>query len=76
MIEVKLQIQEVRTTILMIKKKKWKNFKREIVAATYGAMIYTIWIARNSKIFKNHAIIIEFLVQSVISIVKERVTML
>ncbi|XP_019255152.1 PREDICTED: uncharacterized protein LOC109233742 [Nicotiana attenuata] len=49
---VQLQEGDIVSTINNIKKKMWKQLKKEVVAATMGAVFYHTWKARNWKIFK------------------------
>ncbi|XP_009778125.1 uncharacterized protein [Nicotiana sylvestris] len=49
---LQLPLGSLRTVLQCIKKKKWKKFQRELVAATWGAMVYHTWKARNWKLFK------------------------
>ncbi|XP_070055159.1 uncharacterized protein [Nicotiana tomentosiformis] len=47
-----LQLGDLKTVLKRIKKMKWKQFQRELVAATWGAMVYHTWKARNWMLFK------------------------
>ncbi|KAH0695980.1 hypothetical protein KY289_013462 [Solanum tuberosum] len=47
-----IQLGEVKEVMLKIKRKKWKQFQKQVIAASWGAMIYHTWRARNWKIFK------------------------
>lgn len=49
---VQLQEGDIASTMNNIKKKKWKQLKKEVVAATMGVVFYHTWKARNRKIFK------------------------
>ncbi|KAG5589167.1 hypothetical protein H5410_039681 [Solanum commersonii] len=44
---------EFKQVLESIKAKHWKPFKKEIVAAIWGAVIYHTWRARNWKKFKH-----------------------
>lgn len=70
---INMHNQGVKQSILLIKKKRWKKFKKEIIAAAFGAMIHGIWLARNGKILRNHNVNIEYLVQQIQITVRERV---
>lgn len=45
------------------------------MVASYGAVLYNVWQARNGKIFRGQAVNIGFLVQLIQAAVKERVDM-
>ncbi|WMV40413.1 hypothetical protein MTR67_033798 [Solanum verrucosum] len=51
--DVQLLPGEVKQMLESIKAKHWKPFKKEIVAAIWGAVIYHTWRARNWKKFKH-----------------------
>ncbi|KAK4713181.1 hypothetical protein R3W88_019088 [Solanum pinnatisectum] len=38
---------DVSLTLEMIRKKHWKEFKKDVIAVLWGAMVYHIWKARN-----------------------------
>lgn len=44
---------EVKVVLEQIKRKHWKQFKKEIVAAIWGAIVYYTWKARNWTTFKH-----------------------
>ncbi|WMV22135.1 hypothetical protein MTR67_015520 [Solanum verrucosum] len=50
--KINLPARELNNILELIKKKHWKKFKKEVVAALWGAMVYHIWKARNWKQFK------------------------
>lgn len=39
-----------------IKRKHWKQLQKEVVAATWGAIVYHRWKARNWAIFKQQIV--------------------
>ncbi|XP_060178152.1 uncharacterized protein LOC132608097 [Lycium barbarum] len=43
---------DLKIILRLIKHKHWKRFKKDVVAALWGAMIYHIWKARNWRQFK------------------------
>ncbi|KAH0640651.1 hypothetical protein KY285_037237 [Solanum tuberosum] len=47
---------DLSPTLEMIRKKHWKKFKKEVIAALWGAMVYHVWKARNWKHFKGTSI--------------------
>ncbi|KAH0675380.1 hypothetical protein KY285_023181 [Solanum tuberosum] len=47
-----IQLGEVKEVMLRIIRKKWNQFQRQVIAASWGAMIYHTWRVRNWKIFK------------------------
>ncbi|XP_060200822.1 uncharacterized protein LOC132629103 [Lycium barbarum] len=49
---VQLHLGGVQQTLARIKRKHWPQFKKEVVAAIWGAVIYHTWRARNWRIFK------------------------
>lgn len=50
----------VKQTLAWIKRRRWRQLKKEMVAAMYGAMIYYSWQARNWKQFRKININTEF----------------
>ncbi|XP_060195301.1 uncharacterized protein LOC132624556 [Lycium barbarum] len=72
---IKVQLGSVQQTLQQIKQKRWSKFKREIVAAGYGAVIYHIWRLRNGKIFKGQIVHRDFVMQQIKMIVRERISM-
>ncbi|WMV17126.1 hypothetical protein MTR67_010511 [Solanum verrucosum] len=66
---------DLSTTLEMIKKKHWKKFKKEVIAARWEAMIYHIWKARNWKQFKGISIQYVDIVGNVICEIEVRIEM-
>ena len=42
----------VKHILNRLRRKNWKQFHKELIAALCGAMIYHVWRARNWKLFK------------------------
>lgn len=43
---------EVHKVLEGIKRRQWKQFHKELIAAIWGAVVYHVWKARNRKIFR------------------------
>ncbi|KAK6798432.1 hypothetical protein RDI58_006135 [Solanum bulbocastanum] len=43
----------VKHILNRLRRKNWKQFHKELIAALCGAMIYQVWRARNWKLFKD-----------------------
>ncbi|XP_060210228.1 uncharacterized protein LOC132637097 [Lycium barbarum] len=68
--------QGVHDTIRWIKRRRWKQFQKEIVTTIWGALIYYTWQARNWKIFKEENVNKEFVTVQIQKEVRERLGML
>ncbi|KAH0752237.1 hypothetical protein KY285_005385 [Solanum tuberosum] len=67
--------KELKTTLEMIKLKHWKKFKKEVVTAIWGAIVYHIWKARNWKHFKGVQIQYTDIVEGIIRELIARIDM-
>ncbi|XP_075087992.1 uncharacterized protein LOC142169947 [Nicotiana tabacum] len=52
-INVQLPAGELKYVLECIKRKRWKEFSKELIAAVWGAMTYQTLRARNYKVFKD-----------------------
>uniref|UniRef100_M1B090 Uncharacterized protein n=1 Tax=Solanum tuberosum TaxID=4113 RepID=M1B090_SOLTU len=50
---VQLPCRGVYKTIKWIKRRRWKQFQKEVIAAAWGALVYDTWIASHKRVF-NH----------------------
>ncbi|XP_047263750.1 uncharacterized protein LOC124896258 [Capsicum annuum] len=57
---VQIQKKEASDNFKWIKRRRWKQFQKKIVAAVCGALVYHTWQARNRKIFRKTNVNIEF----------------
>lgn len=58
--KINLTARDLKNALEKIKAKHWKKFKKEVVAAIWGAMTYHIWKATNWKQFKGvHTQVVE-----------------
>lgn len=62
-LDIHLPLRSVHEMLQMIKQKHWHLFKKVVVAATYGALIYQVRMARNYKIFKGVHVNTNFVIQ-------------
>ncbi|WMV23227.1 hypothetical protein MTR67_016612 [Solanum verrucosum] len=58
----------IRQVLENIKKKHWRKFQKEVIAACYGAVLYHTWHARNWKKFRNKYV---HIIETVAQIKKE-----
>ncbi|KAK4740413.1 hypothetical protein R3W88_004110 [Solanum pinnatisectum] len=67
---INLPASELNNILELIKKKHWKKFKKEVVAALWGAMVNHIWKARNWKQFKGvslqHSDIVKEIIRKIV----------
>lgn len=52
-----------------------RGFKREMIVAYYGSMLYNIWKARYMKLFQEHSVNTVYLYQQIRLVITDRVTM-
>lgn len=50
---LKIQPGEIKGVLYKIKRKKWQQVKKEVIAAIWAAIVYHIWRTRNWKIFRS-----------------------
>lgn len=58
-----IQAYSALEMLIQIKQKNWNKFEKELVLATFEAMIYHIWIARNQFVFMQIRVEKSFVVQ-------------
>ncbi|KAK4711376.1 hypothetical protein R3W88_005889 [Solanum pinnatisectum] len=73
---IAIQCKGVYSTLQWIKRSRWKQFQKEIVASVWGAMIYYTWQSRNSRIFKHKSVQPEYVITQIQKEIRERVYML
>ncbi|XP_059285114.1 uncharacterized protein LOC132038465 [Lycium ferocissimum] len=73
---ITLQCNDVYKTIKWIKRRRWRQFQKEIVAAVWGAMLYYTWQARNWKVFKQATVNKEYAIIQIQKEIRERFGML
>lgn len=66
----------VCNTLKWIKRRRWKQFQKEIVASVLGAMIYYTWQTRNRKIFQQASVQPELVITQIEQEICQRVYML
>ncbi|XP_075084696.1 uncharacterized protein LOC142167954 [Nicotiana tabacum] len=49
---VQLPVGELKHVLECIKRKHWKTFKKDVIAAVWGAMTYQTWRVQNYRVFK------------------------
>lgn len=49
---ITLFAEELKNMPTVTNRKNWKKFKKQVIAALWGAMVYYIWKARNRKQFR------------------------
>lgn len=59
-------------TLIWFKRRNWKQFHKELVTATWGALIYHIWKARNWKQFNNAMVPADMVITRIKEEVQER----
>ncbi|KAM3376161.1 hypothetical protein P3S68_014875 [Capsicum galapagoense] len=70
-----ITLSDVPNTIKSIQQRHWKWFKKDVVAASYGAMVYNIWHARNVKMFRRQVVSVSHILQQIQITVRERIDM-
>ncbi|XP_060201918.1 uncharacterized protein LOC132630355 [Lycium barbarum] len=50
---VQIRKAKAMQVVQWLKSRKWKQFKKELIASVWGAMIYYRWQARNWKVFRS-----------------------
>ncbi|XP_060177787.1 uncharacterized protein LOC132607725 [Lycium barbarum] len=69
---IQLPHLDIHEALHMIKHKNWTSFKKEIATAVIEALVYNIWTTRNWKFFRGQTVNINFVVQQMKIIIRER----
>ncbi|KAK4726637.1 hypothetical protein R3W88_031554 [Solanum pinnatisectum] len=70
---IKIQKTEVTECLRWIKGRHWKQYKKEIATAIWGARIYHTWRARNWKLFRGTIVNTEITITQIKKEIVERV---
>ncbi|XP_015161941.1 uncharacterized protein [Solanum tuberosum] len=73
--KISVLARDLKITLELIKLKHWRRFKKQVIAAVLGAMVYHIWKARNWKQFKKVQIQHTEIVSTIIREIVERIEM-
>lgn len=68
-----MQNNGAKELLLKFNKKRWAGGKKEVIIATYKAVIYHTWMARNEMMFKKKKQEEELVIQQVKNIIRTRV---
>ncbi|KAK4730417.1 hypothetical protein R3W88_023405 [Solanum pinnatisectum] len=62
---IQVYICEVRQVLTRIKRKHWRQFYKEVVAAVWSAIVYHTWRARNWKLYRGTIVNSEIVVAQI-----------
>ncbi|XP_070045599.1 uncharacterized protein [Nicotiana tomentosiformis] len=72
---ITLSDMAIPETLPWIRRRHWKQFRKEVAAAMIGAMVYYTWPARNWKIFRQVRLNMDFCIGQIQKEIKERIRM-
>lgn len=58
-----------------IKNRQWRQFRKELAAASYGALIYYAWQARNWRVYRGLNVDTRYITSQIQKEIRERVSM-
>lgn len=72
---IPIPAKNVEDCMRWIKNRQWRQFRKELAAALYGALIYYAWQARNWRVYRGLNVDTRFITTQIQKEIRERVSL-